>query len=230
MTFLELCQRTAVECGITRSLSAVTGQSGRMLDVVNWVNTAWEMIQNKHPNWHFMRSGFTLNTIAADGDYPPDEFTDTRSTALISNFSSWILDSFKIYDSTVGVAEQAPFRHIGYPRFIDHYRTGAVATNRPAAFTVRPYDSAILLGPAPNGIFVLTGEYWRAASAMAANGDEPGMPAQFHMAIVWQAVQLYAMNEEAPTLIATSGNSLATYMSRLENNQLPEIEFGAPLV
>ncbi len=60
-TFLELVQRTASECSVSLTgPSAVTGQTGRLGQVVNWVNSAWMDVQTRHDDWKFMRGSFTV--------------------------------------------------------------------------------------------------------------------------------------------------------------------------
>lgn len=234
MNFLQLCQRVVAEGGIARStttMATVSGQTGRLLDVVNWVNDAYEMIQNRHMVWHFMRAPFTLAVAATNSEYLPSAAQDTRGTpAVITNHASWIVDDFLIYDNAIGLADQHSIGFVGWEYFKDMYRIGAAQYGPPNVITVRPYDKALVLGPTPELPYTLTGEYYRSASRMAADADTHVLPPQYEMAIVWQAINLYAMNEEAPTLIATSNKILSNYLSRMELTHLPEIGFGAPLV
>ena len=230
MNFLELCQNMARESGISRNMTSVSGQTGRLADVVSWVNQAWRSIQNLHPNWNFMRAPFTVAMTAADGLYLASDCTDVRAGAPISRFGAWINNSLRIYRTSDGASQTTPLPYLEYDEFDLQYQMATVANGRPVCFSVRPYDNALLIGPTPDDAFTVRGEFYRSAGTLTADGDVPEMPAQFHWAIVWRAIELYAINEESAPLIVTARSELSEIMGRLEANQLPEITFGAPLV
>ncbi len=228
MNFLALCQRTRIECGISGSgPTAVTSQSGENLRVVNWTNSAWEDIQNHRPNWKFMRFGFTVNTVLNQDSYAYTACTDTTLSSAIVNFSSWLIETFKIYKTSV--ADESYLYPESYEYWRNYYRIGTQTASRPLHSTITP-DDKIGIGPKPNGVYVLSGDYYRRATTMAANTDTPSLPSEFHMAIVWKAVMYYAQYEEAGALYATAEREYKRILRRLEMNQLPPMILAGPLV
>jgi len=243
VTFLELCQRVRSECGIPGTgPAAVTGQSGEALKIVNWTADAYNRICAMHDGkWRFLRSTAYVNTTADDEDYAPTEFTDSVigqaiGHATVGDFGSWMAhdpdtddSTFRIYLVSAGSSTQQIIRFIPYGWFRDRYQLQAPDSAFPAELAIRPRDSAILCGNKPNGIYRITGDYYRVAPPLAADNDEPLFPAKFHMAIVWLAKQLYAGNQEDGGAYVEANNNYKAILGRLEMDQLPKIGLGAPL-
>lgn len=156
MNFLQLCQRSREKCGISGSgPAAVTGQSGEMLRVINWVNEAWMEIQNSRTNWMWMRGEFTFNTVAAQQAYT------TTEAGVAATHSHWWMDTLRIYRADVGVNDEQHLHQTDYADFRDVYQFSARMNGRPTAVAVRPWDQALLLGPVPERTYTVVGEYLR---------------------------------------------------------------------
>lgn len=76
MTYLELCQRLHLELGIGQGPpgtkpTAVTGQADKLLQIVTWVDQAWQEIQlaQEHGCWRWMLADCTLETTAGTQAY-----------------------------------------------------------------------------------------------------------------------------------------------------------------
>jgi hypothetical protein len=87
-----------------------------------------------------------------------------------------------------------------------------------------------LLGPKPDGVFTVSGQYWKKPQALAADADEPEMPDEFHMLIVWKALEHYALYESAAESLVRAQKEQKWYMNRLEIDQLPDVQMPGPLV
>lgn len=242
MTFLDLCQRAYQECvGTTGRPTAVTGQTGDLLRVVNWVAHAYDVICAEHTNWRFLRSTAYVNTIANDEDYAPTEFTDSNLAAVIGSatvgkFASWCdLDpdtgdsTFLLYKQSDGVSTQQIFRSLPYGWFRQRYQVQPPGSTRPAEFTIRPRDNAIIVGPKPDAVYVVTGDYYRTAPPLVADGNEPLFPARFHMAIVWLAKRFYAGHAEDGGAWTEANGNYTEVMGGLEIDQLPPMKIAGPL-
>jgi len=230
MTFLELCKRTAAEAGVSHATPApttVVGQTGELQRIIEWVNSAYESIQNSHAIWKFLRFGFTVQTVVNQDAYVFSACTDTTLTTAIVNFGSWVRDSFKIFQ--VSVADEGEVPYMPYESWRLYYRMGTQVANRPQYATILP-DDKIGLGPKPNLIYTFSGDYYRSPKKMAVDGDIPLMPAQYHMAIVWAALMLYAGHEEAGSLYTHAQEEHRKIYSALKLNQLPPIVMAGPLV
>ena len=226
MNFLALCQRLVSEAGISGSLTSVVSQTGENLRVVNWVNSAYEAIQNAQPSWKFMRHGFTVNTVINQDAYAYTACTDTTLASAIVNFGRWDTDSFKIYLTSVSDEIEVPF--LDYMSWRSRYRVASQTAGRPTDATTLP-DDKIGLGPKPNAVFVFSGDYYRSAKTMSVNTDDPIIPSQYHMVIVWRALMLYAAFEEAGSLYQTAMVEYNKINRMLELNQLPPIVMAGPL-
>ncbi len=218
MDFLTLCKRTREKCGISGSgPAAVTGQQGEMLRIINWVNEAWVEIQNAQNNWMWMRGTFSLQTVPSQQPYT------TTDAGIASDFSHWHLDTLRIYRTTQGLSDEQFIHYQDYAQFRDTYAYSNRMPGRPGFFSVRPWDQALLLGPTPTEVYTVVGEYQKKASEMSANGDIPGMPSQYHMLIVYGAMERYAAYESAPEVMVPVSREYDELRGRLMGNQLSEV-------
>jgi hypothetical protein len=224
-TFLELCQRTASECSTSLTgPSDTTTQTGRLGQIVNWVNTAWIDVQTKYNDWRFMRSSFTVNTTSGDGKYAITDCTDTVSSAslTVAGFRKWELDSFKIFLVSAGVATETDLCYLVYDDWYRQWNVGSPSNSYPGWFSV-DHDKAILLAPKPDGIYTVRGEYVKAATLMVGDADEPELPQEYRMAVVYRAMYYYGRYQGAPEVRAEGEmqyNRLLREMSRTERPAL----------
>lgn len=224
MTFLELCKRVRQEAGVSGSGPAtVVGQVGEMKRIVDWVNSAWEDVQLARPDWYWMRASFNFTTTLNDEQY------SSTDVGIATRFSMWDINSFRIYDTTVGVNDQIELPFIRYTDYRDVYMTGPQVTSRPYEFTIAP-NLDLLLGPKPNGTFRIDGDYYKSPQTLSADADIPELPSQFHMIIVYRALMLYARYEAAAEIYGDAEMNYRRLMRRLELNQMPDSYPAEPLV
>lgn len=222
-TFLQLCQLTREKCGISGSgPTSVTGQSGEMARIVNWVQEAWIELQNRNRDWDWMRSEFCFATEANRQDYAP-------SAASLTDFSRWHGDTLRSYKGTYGIGDQQWMAEWGYTSFRDTYMYATQATGRPTVFAVRARDKALLLGSIPNDVYEIRGEYQKAARPFLAGTDIPSIPEEFHMLIVYGAMKKYAFYENAPEVAVFADGAYNSMLNHLLMNQAPAFTLGCPL-
>lgn len=234
-TFLAGCQELRRETlKVGTGPAAVTGQVGQLADIVAWYAQAYIEIQNRHADWLWLRSTFTFDTTASDDTYAYGDVTDSRLSATITRFSRWWiydLDGFpniKIYLTSGGVSGERYLIPLQWAAFRDLYKRGTQTDNFPVHVTVDPQRN-LVLGPKPDGIYTVTGEYQMAPQILTADGDTPEMPSQYHQLIVYDAMKKYAGISAQDVLArgVSEGNKL---MRQLENNQRPHIYIGGTLV
>lgn len=238
-TYLALCKEVTRECDIagaslTDLPTAVTNQVGDLRRVVEWVKQAWTELQNRHPNWRWMRSTWSVNTVAADDTYAGTDCTDSRLSTTIDRFGRWIThddegySNVKMYLSSGGVSGEGWLTFLPWNDFRAVYKIGTQNNGKSAHFTIDPQNN-LVLGPKPDAVYVVTGEYQMSAQTLSADANTPEMPAQFHQLIVYRAMQKYAGFESASDVMVravTEGNKL---LRQLEANQLPRILLAGPL-
>lgn len=222
-TFLELCQLTREKCGISGSgPTSVTGQTGEMSRIVNWVQESWLDLQRRRKNWWWMRADFSFDTIANQQDY-------TSAAAGISDLSEWLLDTLRAYRTADGVGDEQFLVEWEYQTLRNTYQYGLQTPGRPVVVTVRPRDRALLFGSIPDTVYTIRGEYQRAARPFADGADVPNIPEEFHMIIVYGAMMKYAFFENAPEVMADGRMHYGMLLDQLMENQTDDITLGEPL-
>jgi len=222
MNFLQLCQRARQEAAISGTGPVtVASQTGELGKIVDWVLTAYQDVQNKHATWDFMRFDFTFPTIAASSTYLP-------SAVSLSEHATWEKRDMRAYLTATGVADESRLAYRQWPSMKAFRLIGVVQTGKPTEFAIRP-DKSLVFWPTPDAIYTVAGEYWKRAQTMTANADEPLIPAQFQMVIVWKAVMYYAADQGAAELYASAQIEYSRLMRDLEIDQLPPIEMAGPL-
>jgi hypothetical protein len=228
MNFLQLAQQVRSKCGISGTGPAtVAAQPGEMGRVVDWTNEAWLDIQNRHGAWHWMRGEFSLQTVAGERAYLPADLG-------IDDLRYWHTETLRCWRTADGQAGEQYMTPLDYGDFRNMYMFGAMndQAQQPNLFAVRPRDRALLLGPKPDGVYTVAGEFQRAARRMVNPLDLPGgglYPVEYEMLIVWLAVQKYAGYEGAGALYQVATAQANALWPGLVRDQLDDIELGAPL-
>jgi hypothetical protein len=227
-TFLQLVNRARQECGaggaaLTTLQTGLSTESQRFKD---WVNEAWRDVQLHQDDWAWMRSAFTFSTSVGVPTY-------TQLAANVGDLADLKRDSMRAYNSSVGTNDEQILPFMEYNTWRNVYQFGAMRaqSGRPAVMTLAP-DKSFAIGPLPDVAYTIVGEYYRAPSDLVNDADNPvafGLPARYHMLIVYLAMQSYATFYAAPEVMArgeTEGNKA---MRRLEFDYLPTLISGPPL-
>ena len=229
MNRLQLCQRYAREAGFSGAsngtLPASTlNQQGEMLTVVSDIDAAYEALQNKKPNWEFLRQDFSFQTISGTSTYTPTD-------AGAADHKRWKTDTFKMYLTSAGQSTEQDITYIPWDRFRYVRLFGATATQsgEPLEFSIKP-NKSIIFWPNPDAIYTARGEYYQKADVMTANDDEPLMPDDFHLILVWSALMKYGRREAAPEAYALGLENYNEIWPALKGHQLPAITTAGPMV
>ena len=231
-TFLEICQELREECGITGSTSSspttVVSQTGELKRLVRWCKQSYLDIQNKSPNWRWLRSSFTVSVTSGDGIYSYGDCTDTGDSAVISRFARWYPHDFKIYLTSAGSGTEHWLLYQQWDDFRSVYRVGTQNNGYPAWVGIDP-TNRIMLGPVPDATYTLSGEYQKSAQILAADATEPEMPSRFHRLIVLEAMKKYAAYSAAPEVWAAAVEEARPLWLALQQDQLPASGYGDPI-
>jgi hypothetical protein len=194
VNFLQLVQRLRQEGeGNGALITTVVNQTGEARRLVDWIQAAWLEIQGMSTTWGFMRSSFSFNTTAGVGYYTP-------TAAGVSGLASWHLDTIRIYRTSIGVADEQFLPYWSYPQFRDTYLYSSMRLNqgRPVVFSVRPQDTALLLGEVPEDIYTISGEYQESPAEMVvADTSTPTLPNHLHLMVVYKAMEYLGLYESA---------------------------------
>jgi hypothetical protein len=228
MTYLEIVRRLARFAGMTSSASipaSVVAQNGNLLDAVDWAADAYTELQTKNPTFRWLRAAFTFNTVDGTDTY-------TYGDASITRFSRWWVDDLycppKAYLTSGGVVGQYFLQYIPWDVFQTIYKIGTPTEGGPVHITIDPTNQ-LVLGPVPNDEYTITGEYQKSPQVLAADSDEPEMPEEFHMLIVYEALLTYGFSQAAGDVLNLASSRGGALRSALLGNQLPAFRKGRSL-
>lgn len=229
MTFLELVNAARRECGANNGNSPLLSLGG-VLSYENtrfksWVNEAWREIQRKHRQWGFMERDFSFNTTVG-----VQQYTAATLSTPIASFANWKRDSFRIYVTATGFSDEQILGLEDLQVFRNLYVFGTNRTlqQRPVLFAIDT-QKRILLGPVPDLVYTVVGQYYKAADDLVADGEEPAFEDEFHDLIVYKVMQKYGMYEAASEVLARGETEGGRLMAQLEADFLPKITFGPTL-
>jgi len=225
MDFITLATKLRNECGVVGTETTVTGASGEWNRLVGWIADAWEDIQMLHETeWLWMRQPFSFDTTAQVGEYTP-------SQAGITNFAEWKLNTVRCYLASAGIGDEQWLSVMNYDNFRDLYLFNMtnLTYTRPVQVTEAP-NKSIILGPKPDAVYTVVGDYQTLVTSLVGDADIPAMPARFHRLIVYKAMMDYGNYESAPEVYQRGAIKYAVMKTKLELNQMPIICRGRSLI
>lgn len=225
MTYLQLCQKLASESGtITGTLpTAVTGQTGRLAKMVRWINDAYRQIQTAEPDWKWLESAFTGDTIISQRNYTGSDF------GVASRFAEFICsgetteDRYSIYKSATGVSDETPILFVPWNVFYVEFMRGTQTNDRPQYFTIHP-SGELYLHPIPDAVYKVRGPYLKDVQELAADSDEPEMPSRFHDLIVELALLYLGTHDESPRQVPNWQLRAMNRYQQLRRSQMPQMQ------
>lgn len=227
MNFLQLCARTRREARISGSGPAsVLGQTGEMQMIVEWVQSAYEDVQNMSPLWEFLRDDFSFNTIASTATY-------TLSATGLTELQRWRTadyESISCYLAATGIAGQQVIDNISWEEMRGErlFGSSATQTGRPVEYAIKP-DKSMVLWPIPDAVYTVVGEYYKRPQQLVNNTDEPLFPAAYHMILVWLAMRYSAAYQAAPEKYLHADNEYKRLLYDLRRDQIPASQTAGPL-
>lgn len=134
----------------------------------------------------------------------------------------WIRDDFRVYSTEDGPDSERILTYIPYNEFREEYIRGEHRTTvgQPTAITVDP-SNGIVVYPTPNTSYTFVGEYYRGAEEMTQDTDEPDIPVEFRMLLVFAAAAEYGRYEAANEVYQHFHYKHNRTMRQLEASQLP---------
>jgi hypothetical protein len=209
-TKLDLCVRLRELAGMGPTGPLTTlNQIGELKRCVDWIDGAWTTIQQDH-NWSFLweRADLTVlaNTNSLAGTIPAVRYKKRTTFNGVTRMT---------YREWVDFDEDYP----------DHL----IVAGTPTVWSIAP-DKAFVVNAKPTANTTFKVQRYRNPVAMAADADEPGLPIEHRMVIVYKALMLYSNFEEAGVTRETSRREFDRHMRALGAHELPDLMPGAPLL
>lgn len=236
MNRLQLCQALIRECAISGSMTTTVNQTGEFGRVVSWIDAAWLELQAAHDDWDFLRSsnilgaGASFTTVSGTVSYPLGTGGGTCGVAA-ATFGKWDEQSFRCYTTTTGTNDEVFLDPVDFDDWRNAYMYGAMRAvrTRPVVVAIGPGKS-VCLGPPPTSAYTVTADYFIAPTAMAADADTPtGLPAAYHMAIVYKAMPKYGYYNAASEVIQRGNEEYRRLIAPLERKYMPRMRTGGAL-
>ena len=226
MNYLDLINSARTECGSAGApITGLTGWNAETTRIAKWINDSWVEVQSAKEDWEFMRSPFQFSLTAQKQSYTPTE------AGVVSTFKNWKRDSFRASSPGANYADEQPMNFMEYTTFRNLYQYANMRTTyaRPVVVSIAPPGKSLAFGSIPDQAYVITGEMYTKPTKLVTATDEPIIPDDFHMLIVYKAMMKYGAFEAAPEVYARGEKSAKYLMQRLEIDQLPTITNGPPL-
>lgn len=212
MNFLQLAKRVRQECGISGDgPPSTSGQAGIYAKIVDWVNAAHEEVQQHHLDWNFDWARVTLDL--ADG---VESYSPASTWGL--DFKALSKDGLYTYRTVDGERAKFWLQEIAWEEYRQLRQVGVAGL--PSYVALSP-DKRLHFFPTPNAGLKFVMEYFREPQVLAANTDEPRMPARYHMAIVWRAVMMWCAHDENPALFQVANANYRELLRKLQVTELP---------
>lgn len=214
MNYLELCQRLREKVGGAGNIpTSVVGQKGEALRYVNWINEAWLEIQRSRTDWRWMHKTVAVNLV-------PGVMAYSAADLGIANLGSWEVADVKLYDA--GVEDEGYLSPADYDLFKRKYEVGAQVQGRPIEVSIDA-ENRLVFGTVPDKAYTVTLDYAQRPYDLVDNADIPDMPTEFHMAIVYLAMQYVGKFENAPEVVQDGSTQYYNIIERMEVQQLPPL-------
>ena len=223
INYLQLCQATYLEGGLSGQITATQNQTGEAARVVHWVSNAYQEILNDQAlNWNFLRKTVAVQLTAGKQDY-------TLAELNLSTGVQWNTKAMRVAINS-DLSDETFVEHMRYPTFRDYWLFSSRRTtqSRPLNATVSP-ENKLLVAPIPAADYWLDMEYLINPPKLIEPADVPVFPERFHMAIVWKALRHYGMFEAAGEVVARADTAYHSIMLQMEMDQGFEVVVGDPI-
>lgn len=212
MNFLELCQKAHKKSGLSgASLPSVENQIGMLAKLVDFVQEADLDIQRSDKRWKFLWAEASSQLLQGVTDYLPADLS-----LLANNLTSDQVISAEIDNGqTLKYLSWTDFKL----RCQVHIKQGS--TGEPTHYTIMP-NGKVRVCPIPEKDLPISVEYYKSPVPMVNNTDTTLIPPEYHSAIVYAALKLFAIEQEDSDLYSMADNKFQMVELELCNNQLPK--------
>lgn len=195
MTFLELVRALRRETSTSGNGPTTTNnQDGEFERLVEWIQTAHNSVQTERVDWFFLWR--------------------QASQSIASRFPLSPTD-LNVWDMRRFLLDGIPIAAIEYR---DYDQPLTVPTGRPSMVILMP-DSSLMFDAVPDVAYTLQYDYYRSPKILSGDNDTPLIPAQYHRAILGDAMIRYSDYESAPEIAQAGNKMFQEYIRKLMHAQ-----------
>jgi hypothetical protein len=221
VNYLELCRELVSECGYSGNIVTTEGQTGQLARIVRWIRNADLELQKESNFWSFMDREFEFLTEVDKREYTIADLADLD----VENVGTWDKDKMQVTDA---YGRSSKLFWSDFRLFHHRYQNSMIASGRPTFFAVLP-EGGMVLGPAPDAEYSISGWYRLNPVALKDDEDVPLVPEPFHDAIVWKALAMYGLHEEAELFIVRGETKYREALHKMKLRYLPDVRMPGPL-
>lgn len=211
MTFLELVKAVRSRVGMQGTGPAsVTSTTSFEMDLVNSVSDAWIDIQNFRECWRWMRGTTTFTTTASVKTY-----SLTTIFGPNNRHKRWLKDTVYITEN----GKKRPLIFLEYDQFENKYLNDTIPS-KVTHYTIVPWDDSIKIN-LPDGLYTISLDYMKSAQTLVANEDVPELPKEFHLIILYLAVEKFSTVVVTPEIQQLFSQQYVTMLGQLMRSQVP---------
>ena len=205
-TFVQLVERLRVEAALPiPTITTLVGANDEVQRLANWVSDANADIERMDREWKWMRAQ-ALAPITAGGGmrYTPAQCGITtgghrrwrRQQPPLGGQQGYTVRAFEASNP----ANEWRVHELERDVFTQRFLVGQHQTGSPQ-YWAEADNGDLLIGPTPDRNYTVRADYVRAVQTLAADAETPGMPADFHSAVMWYALFTYAVDDASPEQI-----------------------------
>jgi len=224
MNFLQLCQRTSLEGGVSGSITSTANQTGEAARIITWVASAYtEILNDQALNWDFLQKTSQVQLTSGKGLY---SFTDLGLTDGVQ----WDENSMRVAVNS-DMSDETFLNGMRFPEYRDYWLFSSRRTTESRPLDVAIDNETLLnIAPIPDQDYYLALQYQAMPAELINDADTPDIiPARYHLAIVWRALRHYGMFEAAPEVVTRADLAYRELMLQLELDEADEVIVGEPL-
>lgn len=232
MDYLALVNRAKLESGRSGgALATIIGAAGDDLRLVNWTASAYEKVQRKTDEWRWMRSTVLASIPAGQLAHDPavDMLIQPADSVALTDFRGFRAPSDDYTVTMLDPLNATSEWRLGwldYDEFRKRFMVGTHESAPPVNWSVSP-DNKLLVGPTPDILYHVRFDYRTKVMSLALDADEPTMPQDYHMIIVWETLKSLASFDAASEVYARATEEFNELYEDLWFDQGPKLTINA---
>jgi hypothetical protein len=139
----------------------------------------------------------------------------------VTDFKDWFPPAEDEYEVT---ADGTPLVYIPWERYRAAFDIRAHEPGPPVYYSISP-DKRIHFGPTPDREAAIRASYYKQPTELVEADDEPDMPPEFHVILVWRALMELASYDAAPEVYSRAMVNFTNVENDLFSDQGPKVRF-----
>ena len=213
MNFLAMVKKVCRKVGYTEPSTLVDPDQDTLL-VMEWIQDAWEEIQNFCAEWSFLKEPVTINILI-----DKEEYTSTELS--LTDLRRWLEVNPFLYES--GGSDVIATLVLITSEEMDYLRAKDPKTGQPIYYS--PLEGGgLVLYPTPDAAYTFKTKYYQTPVILEDDTDEPACNSEHHRVIVDKVYQTkYAVDENNPEVNQQSEIDFENRINRLALAHCPQI-------